>query len=450
MSHSMKLFGPVLAILQACLLAWMPGAVFALELKYDPPAYPSPPQRRLLADGFAAARAPTSLLIEVAKIQDGPQDALRLATRALKQSEIAYGVNDPRTIVPRINLAYANVWTGQTLGALGAFRKSIELAERVADPRDPRLFEAWYGLGAAQFAARLFDSSAESFATALQFHRSRKGLYSADQLGVLQALALAETQRGRLKQAERWQTRRVEVAERAVPEDNPDRARTYISVGRWFRDIGKSADAVKLHMRAVAIKEKVHGPDSPELIGALLDLALSVGQQQRPGFRGDSGPGSLQDSALSRAFRIADTNRQTSADERARLFHLIGDANWLVGRRGAATDAYDRAATLQLGRASADARFAAPTFLSFKAPKASAETADGGALVVAEFAVDRLGRARHIRIVESANAPNASELRTSLVRALQRAQLRPRIERGQPVKTSNVRYRLLASNDPDR
>ncbi|MGQ0697274.1 MAG: tetratricopeptide repeat protein [Panacagrimonas sp.] len=444
MSHSMKLSKQVLIFL----LAWVPGLLFALDLKYEPPEFPSPQQRRLMADKFRPAGAPTSLQVEAAKVQDGAQDALRFAALALKRSEAAYGAESTKTVVPRINLAYAKLWAGQNSEALRAFRKSIELAGRTSDPRNPLLFEAWYGLGAVQFAAGLPDGAAESFAMALQYHRTRNGLYSQGQLEVLHALALAETRHRKFKEAQRWQMRRLEVAERVQPADSPERARTYISVGRWFRDAGQNAEAVRLHKRAVAIKEKIHGPASPELIGALLDLALSMGNQERAGFRGDRGSGNLQDSALGRAFRIADTNRNASADERARLLHLIGDTNWLVGRRGPATDAYRRAAALQPRRAVQEAKLAVPTFLSFAVPKPGELAADGSALV-AEFAVDRLGRARDIRIVESTRGKNVDELRSRLVRALQGAKLRPRMEHGKPVKTANVRYRLVASNAAD-
>lgn len=440
MSHSMTLPKWVLAIM----LALMPDMVSALEIRYDPIKPPEPPQRRLMADPAQAPGAPSSLQIEVAKIQDGPADALRLAARSLEHSEAAYGAADFRTIIPRTHLAYARLWAGQAVPAQSEFRKAIDLLERAAVPRDRRLFEAWYGLGAAQFEAGLLDPAAESFTTAWQFHRIQQGLFSADQLDVLNALALTETRRGKLKDAERWQARRLEVVERTLPLDSPKRALTLISVGRWFRDLGRLPEAVALHQRAIAIKEKAHGADSPELVGALLDLALSLGRVERRGFRGNSVQGSQQDRALARAFRIATRGGDTPLERRVHLLHLIGDVSWVVGRRGGATEAYDHAAGLLRGRAGSRASFPAPHFLSFKPPSTRELEAAGDDLVVAEFAVDRLGRARHIEIVETSQAANVDELGGHLVRALQRAQLRPRMEGGRPVTTSEVRYRLVA------
>lgn len=435
--------------IQACLLVIAmlgPGSVCAVDIAYQTPAPQQLPQRRLMADPAQPAGAPSSLQIEAAAIQDGRADAVRLAARALELSEAAYGASDARTISPRINLAYTRLWDQQIAAAQREFRSAVAALEPLQGERDPRLVEAWYGLAATQFAALQYEAASESLSAALHFDRALRGLFAAEQLDVLHALTLADTRRGKPRAAESWQKRRLEVAARSLPADSPEQVRTYVSVGRWYRDQGRSKEAVALHQRAVAAREASDGRDSLELVGPLLDLALSMGTQPRSGFRGVNQAGTAQDRALTRALRIALAAEQRPATERVRLLHLIGDANWMVGRRGGALEAYGQAARLGAGTAVAIPAYERPGFLTFYPPPTAQLENAAGEVAVAEFVVDRLGRARNIRIVQAAEAVDPAEIDNRLVRALQRARFRPRLEGGQPVATPEVRYRLLAES----
>ncbi|HKY90820.1 MAG TPA: hypothetical protein VJM11_07260 [Nevskiaceae bacterium] len=440
----MPLRDSVRRLVAYAVLATACGCAQAIELAFEPPAPDSPPQRRLVADPARPADAPESIVIEYQGIVDGPDTALRLAIKALNASRIAYGNDDPRTITPLINLGHARLRAGNVAHALKDFRTAAAMAESATGPRDPRLFEAWYGIAAAQFSAHIYDSAAESFETALQFHRMKHGLFSADQLDVLEALAITDRMRAKAEAADAWQLKRLEVAGRVYAPVSVGMAWTYIDTGRWFREEGKLGDALVLHDLALRAREKLYGRESPLLIGALLDCALSGGIQSRSGPRDASAPRSQQEIAMNRALRLAEARRDGTVAERARTLERIGDVNWVIGRRRAAIDAWLKGDALQTGTAKG-ALLDQPAFLVFFPPRIEHADAPAGAFLVAEFTVETSGRARNARIVEASSAAFQREHDAAFLKSLRKARLRPRIVDGEPAPTTEVRYRLRPS-----
>lgn len=427
-------------LLASILLAMAPAAPAAVELFYQPQRPPELPKRRLMMDPAQPAGAPSAQAIEVARIQDGPEDALYAAARALSLSHAAYGRGDARLIVPRINHAYAQLWAGRGSDAVRAFSAIVEATPNEHRVSDDVLLEAWYGLGSAQYAYGLYGVATESFAKALSTHRRKHGLHRPEQLDILAALAMAEFKGGDLFAAEATQKRRIRLAERAAVQDGAIAARHLTSVGRWYRELGRLREATDLHDRALILKARSFGPESPEVVSALLDLGLSFGRLNRARADGRPLPGTAQDRALNHAMRIVSSSAALPDAERARLTNLVADTNWLLGRRKEALLAYESVAAP--GNAAAES-FSVPDFLAFDPPPTKGLSRTGSEQIVATFSVDVLGRARDIRLSMSED----SALGQELVRALKAAKLRPAMQNGKPVATREVRYRLVPTED---
>lgn len=395
---------------------------------------------RLQEDPARPADAPTAAAIDAILAEDGAAASVTLATRALSASSAAYGQRDSRLSAPLVNLSTARQRAGDVPGALRDYQSAIDLIEAGGGPRDPRLFEAWYGLGYASLYAGSYRAAADALATALQLHRVNQGLYSAGQLDVLHALALALRANGKTEDADQVQLRRMEVATRVYGAESPELAKLFISGGRWFRGSGHYGQSVHLHGLALAIFQEKDKND-PRLIEPLIEIALSGSERRRDPDELPA-PGVLQPgAALAQAERLAAARTDGSAIERSAALVRIGDVHWLIGRRDQALRAYSKAAAV-LAPEGRQPPFAQPSFISFRVPR-PAPLPEGDGFVLAEFGVETDGDTREVRIVESQPATIPASVGASLVSALRQARMRPQISNGKPVASSAVRYRLL-------
>ncbi|MGQ0621365.1 MAG: hypothetical protein ACT4QA_15810 [Panacagrimonas sp.] len=417
------------------------GRSSAYEIGFQPLPIEKPPQRRLSIDPARPIDAPEALLIEVAGIQDDPETALRVAIKAYNASSLAYGRNDTRRIVPVINLGVARLRAGGPIDAMRDFRSAIDLASTVDSPRDPRLGEAYYGLGSAHFDLGQWPAAIGAFEDGLQQQRVHSGLYSESQIDFLRALALSNRALGKIRAADQWQERRIEVAERVFQTDAARMAWTYVDAGRWFRDGGRLNDAVALHARAVNVIEAGYGPNTPLLVGPLLDLAISgalrSSESGLPPVLLKLGPVST----LDRARRLVLSDHGTGAADRAKVLERVGDVHWILGRRKEALTLYVRAQELGPPLATVPG-FDVPAFLVFHPPTLARNLPLPEGHVLAEFAVDKQGRARDIEIAESVPSYFSETLGPRLLAALRSAKLRPRIVDGKAVAMAGVRYRI--------
>jgi tetratricopeptide (TPR) repeat protein len=394
---------------------------------------------QFVVDPSRPADAPTAEALSLIGAEDGAAAGVTIAAKAVSASRVAYGPKDPRVAVPIINLATARQRAGDAGGALGDYRTAIDTLEYAGGPRDPRLFDAWYGTGYAHLQAGHYDDAASALRTALQLHRINRGLYSAGQLDVLHALALAERARGRVEEADELEIRRMKVAERVYGVGTSDLARVYVSGGRWFRNVGRPYDALRLHSLAIQIYESKN-KDDPRLIDPLVEAALAGNERRRdpdePPLLGVPSPGA----ALARAERLVDARTDGTPAERAADLIRVGDAHFVLGRRDSAMKVYAKAITL-LAATGARAPFDEPVFLKFDVPRPSPLQGPAG-FALAEFRVDTKGQARDVGIVEQQPSGLPASVTHALVGALKEAKLRPRLVNGQPVESAGVRYRL--------
>ena len=341
--------------------------------------------------------------------------------------------------IPTINLAIARQRAGDLGGALGDYQSAIDTLEYGGGPRDPRLFDAWYGKGYAHLRAGHYEAAASALGTALQLHRINRGLYSAEQLDVLHSLAMAERARGKVDEADELQMRRMRVAERVYGVGTPELAKVFVSGGRWFRNVGRPYDALRLNVLAIQIYD-ARNTDDPRLIDPLVEAALAGNERRRdpdePPLVGVPSPGV----ALGRAERLVEGRKDGTPAERAAELIRVGDAHFVMGRRDSALKVYAKAIAL-LAPTGTRPPFDEPVFLKFDVPRPVALQGPPG-FALAEFRVDAKGQARDVKIVEVQPSGLPAAVSHALVDELKDAKLRPRLQNGQPVESAGVRYRL--------
>ena len=417
------------------------GAATAFELQAPASSAQDLASPRVIEDPARPADAPTTLAIQAALDEGSAANARTLAERALLSSRAAYGPRDPRTLPPLINLAHARQQAGEVAAALADYRAAIEIAEASGGPRDKHLFDAWYGTGYAHLQAGEALPATDALATALQVHRVNSGLYSAQQIEVLHALALAHRATGKPDLADELQYRRALVADRVFSPGAPQRLQTFLSVARWYREQGRIGEAVTLQAAAVKSLEESGTREDPRLIDPLLELVQTAAMRR---IEPDERPLPIYAhpaTSLSRAERIADAQPGQSPAAKAQTLIRIADVNLATGRRESAYALYARAEAL-LAQARMTSPLTRPSFISFRPPAAESPKGSGSGFVLAEFSVDRQGRTRDVRIVESMPKTLTKELSARLTSALREARLRPRIHEGKPVESAGVRYRL--------
>ncbi|MGQ0501522.1 MAG: energy transducer TonB [Panacagrimonas sp.] len=435
----------LLTVLLACSLP----PVFAAELLDAAANTEAVRAPQFLADPALPPGAPTPAALQSVGREDGPAAGVTLAAQALRASRLAYGAKDVRTVVALTNQATAKQRAGNAGGALGDYQAAVALAESAGGPRDPHLFDAWYGIGYIQHLAGNEPAAAAAFATALQLHRINQGLYSREQLDVLHALAVTTYASGRSDNADAYERRRLDVAKRlpatAGTAGSLALGETLSSVGRWFRNAGRIDEALNLQSSGLDVLGRALGKDNPELIDHLLEMATTAGMK-RPDFdEGPLPPSRQPANLLGRAERLADARKGVTPDEQALTLTRIADVYLLQGRTEPALRLYARVTQMQAGAGRASA-FADPAFLLFR-PPASPRVSGPAGFVLAEFDVDDDGRARNVRIVESQPADLPKSVASDLVSAIRAARLRPVIRSGKLVESTGARYRLLVRSD---
>ncbi len=90
-------------------------------------------------------------------------------------------------------------------------------------------------------------------------------------------------ERGEYRASEQLQARALAIREKLFGPDHPDVSDSLTNLGIAVGEQGRHAEAVQLFERALEIREKAFGPDGPAVAGALLNLAHGYNEQGRFG-----------------------------------------------------------------------------------------------------------------------------------------------------------------------
>lgn len=386
------------------------------------PGQATPPAALSAGTAFDAGRRRVSI--------DEAQLALDTVRREHEHDSLAL-------VAPLLDLAAAEARAGRFSAAAGGYAEAVRLVETLGGAMDRRLLEPLRGLGLSANAAGEYGRAAEALERALHVLRIQNGLYHLDQLELLDALSQSYVGLGREEDAELRQRTTVQLAEREHGADSIRMLPSISALAGWYHDQRRYLDERVLLERKIALLEATRGEHHASLIEPLRALALS--------YRLDFSPQLEGERALDRALEIH-ARRPDDTGSQAETLVALGDWHLVFRERMRAFKTYAEAYALLAADAGEAARmdrlFGAPVALFHLQPRTPEidEDVDTGDIaqgfVLVEYAVNPLGRAVDIRLVES-DPPGIMDHR--VVHALRGARYRPRIAGGEPVRTEGLR-----------
>jgi serine/threonine protein kinase/Tfp pilus assembly protein PilF len=213
--------------------------------------------------------------------------------------------------------------------AIDAYERALEIRElEMAGQDDRALADSLYDLGLINFEEMRFAEAEVYLDQAADLYRQ---LFGASQrmADTLKYLASAEEEIGQTEDAERHLREAYDVWATIETPDDPNAVRQLEELVRALTQWGRYNEGIIAGQRAVALREQYGGRDNPDLVPALVALAVNQG------FAGeyDEARQSLQ-RALNLAERwMGAQDRQTRA-----IWDTLG---WLAWQEGRYQDALD-------------------------------------------------------------------------------------------------------------
>ncbi|MEO1082722.1 MAG: tetratricopeptide repeat protein, partial [Acidobacteriota bacterium] len=232
-----------------------------------------------------------------ARVHAGAADALRLTAEAggaIEQAEQAVALarraadlredaDAGKTLEHALAvLAAAQTASGAADQAVITYRSLVERQERSLGPDHPRLSITYRGLSHALEVAGEYAAGGESAENALRISRAVLGDEHPVVAFDLANVAASHRVRGQYAEAVEL-LREASSALEATRPQSLARANTLAEIGMCLEELGQPDDAVAAHREAVAIQEKVHGPDHPDLGPGLSRLSSALRAADRAG-----------------------------------------------------------------------------------------------------------------------------------------------------------------------
>jgi TonB family protein len=434
---------------------------------------PAPAQTASPVDALPAAPAPTAAA-EFRRLYDAGDypAAVGQALAVLAEAERREPVDAEELQVALMNLGLVQRLAGDYLDSEATYRRVIDLIEGAGRVTSPRLARAHAGLALTYYAARRYDLAVPSFERAIALNRRAEGLFNEDQLPLLDKQADALTELGRVEDALQTHRYALRLVERRHGAKSLRYASELVALGRWYTR-ARAYESSRYTLRlAVDLVVELEGPQSLELVGPLTAAAdnarrwltdasaiaelANVDRQVMYHDPVTPGPPSLSPAtiqseglrALERAAEIVDARPDAPRASVAAVRVQLGDLNQLRQTPERALPHYQQAwqaaaGETEGGRPLQQVLFGEPLLLYYAAPDGWNRYAGRPAEEVerrnAELAVtvSPQGRVRESKVVNDAGDPRLGQ---RAQRAAETARYRPRLEDGQPVETTGVRF----------
>lgn len=375
--------------------------------------------------------------------------------------------------------------------AIGKYEQRVQELESSGGVYQVQLSEILLGLGETYQSLNLHTEAITAFNRSLHINRVNSGLYSINQLTILEQMIKSNTALKDWENLYKNYNYLYWLSKRNYGDNDPQLLPVIDRLGRWHLQAYTSAldeqpfrhllDADDLYDKAITIIETQHGLNDPRLLNALYGIALTNYQMAahvssaeeldeiRYGFR-NSGNGRNQrflqeefarqelilrsyakgKKAMTRIVDIHANNQQLTTDMHALALTHLGDWYLLFNKRNSAAKTYDQAYKLMSAdenkKQEFDKFFSQPRMLpTIKLPVENEEAVtknENPSYVVATFNVSSTGRARNIEIIES-NPVDDTSLKRKARRSIASSKFRPRFENGKPVETTGIKIRYI-------
>lgn len=390
-------------------------------------------------------------------------------------------------LAPRSIIDNSNTATTVIGGAEIDFMDAIAELEQMHGPYHSGLSQHLTGLGVNYQTRGKHDEAAEVFRRAMHVSRINEGLYSLNQVPILERLIESNVASGDWESASESHHYLYWLHKRNFGADDPRMLPVITKLSNWHLnayalDVGAGLfhhliNAHNLYTMAVNIIDRTYGQNDMRLVGALHGLTVSnyylatyqTSSARRTDF--ESGFGSAKANADEKARLDQYILNSYSSGKRAikRIHHVyatnpeapdaaeveaqiqLADWNLLFNRWHTAIDmyqqAYDALATNPEGARISQEYFGKPVALpDLPLLKGNLDTTnDASEFVLVSFDVTQHGRARNIEILE-ANPEDSVRNRSRVRKALKAAKFRPRFENGAPATTEKMTHRYVFAN----
>lgn len=354
----------------------------------------------------------------------------------------------------------------------------------------PELSEILLDLGKTYQVLGHHTEAVATFKRSLHISRVNNGLYTLDQLPILELIIKSNTALSDWEELDRNYHYLYWVNRRAYGDKDPRLLPVIDRVGRWhlnayqlesdefpFKHLLSADD---LFSDAIEIIQANHGQFDSRLISPLYGKALTnyhiaahassadefdeirtssrmASRLQRLYEEQDARQQLINDGyragkkAMLRVVDIFNNNPDLPADSHAMAIMHLGDWYQLFNRRNTAAGSYEQAYAMfkndgmeseEINKLFDRPRSLPALSLPLEYKKEPKENSD---YVVAKFDVTKTGRAINIEIIES-YPPDSQMLRRRAKRTIKGTRFRPRFENGQPVETSGVNLRYIFEN----
>lgn len=339
--------------------------------------------------------------------------------------------------------------------AMISLNPALEFIEQKANPFSAMILKVIMAKGLTLAELGLFKEAEEAFRRAQHISHRIGGVYTPEQLEIINHITRLNLRQGQYIDADREQNFNLRISEQAYGEDSEEIIPVLERLGAYFASRGEMIpltgsseyryyrdslfrQSLKLYDRAIKIIEANYGVNDMRLLGPLQGLARARLLQ--------STNRSASEAALERALDIVESNPETDVPDRVRAMIYLGDIYTITGDRRARNIYLKAWQTMQddptYNELSANI-FGTPTrlhpevsgilYLSRK-PDAALENAVELYIDVS-YSVRANGRVGDIHLIDK-NVPNAQVryMRSQLAAT----RFRPRILDGKLVRTENL------------
>lgn len=386
-------------------------------------------------------------------------EALPAAARVVEITRSQFGSEAPELVNPLTNLATTHYRLRQYEPALDTYRAALALLE--TDNANPRLTPPLQGLGLTLIALDREPEAIVPLKRAVDILRNREGLFTPQQLPLLQPLANAYMAARRTDDAGSTQQYALTVAENAWGQNDVRLLPMLDAYARWNETVGRYAPARALHARAAQIADRKTADGHVLAIPALRGIARTYryaymyGETEEPATTGQSmaeallaraatSPAAAGEQALRRALEMQQVLTPDDARLRGEVLTDLGDWYLTAGLSSRAVAIY-REAWSSLRTAGAEELLAMPVPLTYRPPSVtvSGRTEDPARFEEQDIdftvSVDANGEVREATASESVATRESAE--RSVAAALRRSRFRPSIIDGAAVAKTDVPFR---------
>ena len=390
------------------------------------------------------------------QLRNGQFEPAKQAAENLVANNIGLAESDP-TLYGKLlaNLGILLSSQGHYLEAMEALDPGLEFIEAKANRFSTTLMNVIMARGLTQSELDYFEEAEESFRRAQHISHRVGGVYTPEQLQIINYITRLNLRQGKLLDADREQEFNLRISEQAYGKDSEELLPILRRLGAYFASRGQMIplsdvpdfryyrdslfrQSINFYRRAIKIIEDNYGVNDLRLVEPLRGLAnarlLQITNR------------SASEAALERALSIVDSNPDTDLPDRVKAMIRLADMYTITGDRRAPAiylQAWEMMQEDTVYRQLSAEIFGTPTRLHpevsgvlYLARKPDAAMKEDVELYIdVAYSVRANGRVTNIHLLDK-NVPNAQVryMRTRLAET----RFRPRILNGELVATDNL------------